>query len=116
MINQGIENIKDTWGHPIVLPEMPPTIEILGSDGYETYVKDGKIFVRPKWISVKDQEPRKDIPILIINKYRDFPTSVRWVENGTYGEPSFFESNDEYCISIDHILFWMPLPEPPEVK
>ncbi len=68
------------------------------------------------WISVKDMPPRKDIPIVIISKYRDIPTAVRWVEDGTYGCPGFYESNDEYEPKETDIIYWMALPPPPQIK
>ena len=66
-----------------------------------------------KWISVKDELPRKDIPILVVTKFCEMPDCVRWLEEGTYGEPGFFESNDEYETKEESILFWMPAPELP---
>ncbi len=66
-----------------------------------------------EWINSKKQSPRKDIPILVVSEFSKMPTVVRWVEDGTYGYPSFFESNDEYETKEEDILYWMELPEKP---
>lgn len=67
-----------------------------------------------EWISVRERPPRKDIPILIMTKSLKFPISVYWIEEGTYGEPGFFEHEDEYSTREEDITHWMPLPPPPE--
>lgn len=84
-------------------------------DGYETYkVDDNTIDVRPFWYESKVKPPRKDIPILVVKEFSEMPDVVRWLEDGTYGESGFFESNDEYDIKEEDILYWMPLPQPPK--
>ncbi len=65
------------------------------------------------WIDSKKEKPRKDIPILIIRELSEMPDVVRWLKDGTYGEPGFFESNDEYETKEEDILFWMPAPKIP---
>lgn len=67
-----------------------------------------------EWISVKNHSPRKDIPILVWTEYLDFPITVHWKEDGTYGEPGYFENGDEYEIKEKNISHWMPLPIPPK--
>jgi hypothetical protein len=67
-----------------------------------------------EWISVKDHPARKDIPILVWTECLDFPVSVLWKEEGTYGEPAFFENGDEYEIKAKDITHWQPLQEPPK--
>jgi hypothetical protein len=67
-----------------------------------------------EWISVKDVAPRRDVPILIVSEFDEIPNVVRWVEDGTYGSPGFFESNDEYETKERDILYWMPAPERPK--
>lgn len=66
-----------------------------------------------EWINAKEQPPKKDIPILVASEFREMADVVRWLEDGTYGEPGFFESNDEYEIKEEDILYWMPAPTPP---
>ena len=66
-----------------------------------------------QWINVKKQPPRKDIPILVICELQEMPNVVKWLEDGTYGEPGFFESNEEYETKEEHILYWMPAPTHP---
>mgnify|MGYP001611057392 CR=1 FL=1 len=65
------------------------------------------------WISVKDTPPSRDVPILVYGDVFHFPVSVRWKEDGTYGEPGFFQEGDEDDIKEDDISHWMPLPEAP---
>ena len=67
-----------------------------------------------EWISVKDHPPRKDAPILIWTECLDFPVTVYWKEDGTYGEPGYFESGDEYETKEEDIAYWMLAPEPPK--
>lgn len=67
-----------------------------------------------EWISVKNAPPRKDIPILVFCKHSQFPDSVKWEEDGTYGEPAFFDTEKEYDTKEKDILFWMPIPELPK--
>ena len=69
---------------------------------------------RMNWISVIASRARKDIPILISAESLDFPVSVLWLEEGTYGEPGFFVEGEEYMIKENEITHWMPLPEPPK--
>jgi hypothetical protein len=84
-------------------------------DGYETYkIDDHTIGVRPFWYDAKKVPPRKDIPILVVTEFCEMPDVVRWLEQGTYGYPGFFESNDEYGTKEKEILFWMPAPELPK--
>jgi hypothetical protein len=83
-------------------------------DGYETYkIDENTIGVRPKWIEARKKTPRKDIPILILTEFCEMPDVVIWLEDGTYGQPGFFESNNEYEIKEEDITYWMPAPEPP---
>lgn len=69
-----------------------------------------------KWIDSSIEPPRKDIPILVIDEVSEMPDCVRWLEEGTYGSPGFFESNDEYETKEENIVFWMPAPESPFKK
>ncbi len=74
-----------------------------------------KILPKPQdWISVKDELPSKSFPILVWREYLNFPVSVYWMQDGTYGEPGFFEQGDEYEVKVEDISYWMPLPEPPK--
>ncbi len=84
-------------------------------DGFETYkIDDHTIGVRPFWHDAKRNPPRKDIPILVVTESCEMPDVVRWLEDGTYGQPGFFESNDEYETKEEDILFWMPAPDMPK--
>lgn len=67
-----------------------------------------------QWISVKNELPRKDIPILVVTEYCEIPDVVKWQEDGTYGYPGFFESNNEYETKEKDITHWMPCPELPK--
>lgn len=115
----------------IVRPKEP--IEIIGDGFYETVAKGNKIFVRPKWISVKDKAaPKKDKFLFsyhcgvglgnwsqaytIFNgnseRTHEIYFLVLWPmdisENN--GEP--MEWTEEKMIEMD--VMWMPLPKPPE--
>lgn len=67
------------------------------------------------WIETKKEAPRKDIPILVVTEFSEMPDCVRWLEDGTYGEPGYFESNNEYETKIKDITHWMPAPEIPNL-
>lgn len=66
------------------------------------------------WISVQDNPPRKDVPIIAYCEYYEMPHILRWLEEGTYGEPGFFEPNEEYETKEKDITFWMVCPENPK--
>lgn len=81
-------------------------------NGYAAGLADGK----PKWIPVTEQlpEPYEFVLISIISR------------NG-YGEPATYETmawmiKGEWVVPGDNLLkgekiaYWMPMPEPPEVK
>ncbi len=94
-------------------PQKPLSIQ--GIDGYETYkIDENTIGVRPKWIEARNQPARKDIPILVLTEFSEMPDVVIWIEDGTYGQPGFFESNNEYETKEQDITYWMPAPEIPE--
>jgi hypothetical protein len=67
------------------------------------------------WINAKEIVPSREFPILIWGEFMEMPISVEWKEDGTYGEPGFFEAGDEYCTKEENISHWMPLPKPPKV-
>ena len=67
-----------------------------------------------EWISVKQQPVSKEYPVLIWQVDHDFATSVCWDEEGTYGEPGFFEENKEHYVKAEDITHWMPLPSSPK--
>jgi len=75
-------------------------------EGWKTMTND--------WIYAKLTPPRKDIPILVVTELCEMPDVVRWLEDGTYGQPGFFESNDEYETKEEEIIYWMPAPEIPK--
>lgn len=68
-----------------------------------------------EWIDSNLHPPRKDVPILIVTLFCDFPYAVAWRKNGTYGEPGFFESSKEYETKESDIIYWMPCPKWPEL-
>jgi hypothetical protein len=67
-----------------------------------------------EWISVKNLPPDKTKPILIWHECLDFPITVYWKEEGTYGEPAFFENGDEYATKEETITHWQYPPEQPK--
>lgn len=67
-----------------------------------------------EWISVEEESPSKEYPILIWNKWYEFPISVKWLKEGTYGESGFFDKEKEYETKEKDITHWMPLPELPK--
>jgi 23S rRNA G2069 N7-methylase RlmK/C1962 C5-methylase RlmI len=75
-----------------------------------------RCYNKPIWIDAKKESPRKDIPILIVSEFSEIPNIVRWLQDGTYGYPAFFESNDEYEIKEENILYWMPAPKIPTIN
>lgn len=84
-------------------------------DGYETFmINENTIGVRPFWKDAKTIPPRKDIPILVVTEFDEMPNVVRWLEEGTYGDPGFYEANDEYETKQEAILYWMAAPEVPK--
>jgi hypothetical protein len=62
-----------------------------------------------KWISVKDELPKKEKIILIFNNE---------VRIGMFGDDScgdgFYTTNFEQYLKADNVTHWMPLPEAPE--
>ena len=95
----------------------PKCLCIHALEGYETYkIDDHTIGVRLIWFDAKITPPRKDIPILVITEFSEMPDVVRWVQNGTYGIPGFFESNDEYETKETNIIYWMPAPVMPKME
>lgn len=67
-----------------------------------------------KWVDSKIIPPSKEFVILAVCEFSDFPITLKWIENGTYGEPAFFEEGEEYSTKEESILFWMPCPLQPE--
>ncbi len=68
-----------------------------------------------EWISCTFRPPAKDVPILVHAIFLEFPVSVLWYEDGTYGEPGFFQEGGEYIVREKDMLYWMPLPQPPKM-
>ncbi len=69
-----------------------------------------------EWIKAKEKPPSKNFPILVITEFCEMPQVVKWIEDGTYGKPGFFETNNEYETKEEAIVFWMPSPEMPTDK
>ena len=90
-----------------------PIHSIDGFDTFRVMFDVETIDICSSWIDAKKEPPRKDIPILIVTKFSEMPDVVIWVEEGTYGEPGFFDSNEEYDAKEENILYWMPAPKIP---
>jgi hypothetical protein len=68
-----------------------------------------------KWISVKDELPKKDGDYLVCDTHSDAMmvtcyevNTMRWNDNGTKPLIDFWEH--------DEVTHWMPLPNPPSTK
>ena len=78
-----------------------------------------------KWISVKDKRPTKeDSPILALDTLSHFSIkSLQYLDRGWDGA-GWYDSSTEYGMGLNEseahfhenqgILYWMPLPQPPE--
>lgn len=95
-------------------------INIFGKDGFETVAdKNNKgacvVWVRPKWISVKDKLPAPDELVLVYNKDEGVFRARRDHYDDQYPswqcDPIGSYAGDGCVYDITH---WMPLPEPPE--
>jgi hypothetical protein len=69
-----------------------------------------------RWTCARQSSPSKEYPIIVITEFDEFPKIVKFIEDGIYGEPSFFESNGEYECTEENIFYWMPAPIPPIKK
>lgn len=78
-----------------------------------------------EWFDAKKTPPRKDIPIIVYDGRSDFPSIVKWSDEGIYGDPAYVENNGEYVIHGPggdkdafngncRILYWMPAPMLPK--
>lgn len=78
-------------------------------DQYFKGYKDGKRDAQ-KWISVKDRLPEDGERVLTLDEYGD-------IRIEQYGEQEYDWFDDGTGLnSMTTILYWMPLPEPPEVE
>jgi len=82
-----------------------------------------------EWISVNTRKPKKkDSPILAIEEEDYFTMRALHFIDGWDGE-GWYDASDEYGMSLNKdeahfpswlkkgkMAYWMPLPEPPEVK
>ena len=80
-----------------------------------------------EWVSTKDRKPLpSDSPILAVDSLDHFSTAaLHYLEQGWDG-PGWYDHSDEYGLGLNEneahyqdysgILFWMPLPAPPEGK
>lgn len=64
------------------------------------------------WISVKDRLPKTNEMVLVLVKSKEY---VNYHVIAMLMQDGDWDSNDDYfCMSDDEIIYWMPLPEPPE--
>lgn len=100
-------------------------IEIIGDGFYETVAKGNKIFVKPKWISIKKLPALyENVLVFSNNNGTDEPkpySIAKWMGdnwdfiNHCLLMPNYGVSlHVEYTINSDDITHWMPLPKPPE--
>ncbi len=79
-----------------------------------------------EWISVKDRLPTPDdSPILAIDSLEHFSTKALCFIEGWDG-PGWYDASEEYGMGLNEaeahyhpygrMLYWMPLPKPPEDK
>ncbi len=84
--------------------ELPKPITFKCEDGFETYaIDESTIGVRPKWVSVQEKEPPKDLELLGYENGKKFIFSYRM---GSFHECS--QSEIAYEVSPTH---WMHLPK-----
>lgn len=57
------------------------------------------------WISVKDRLPEYESPVFIFTADQEMAIATRSGDGRWYGHHQF-----------KNVLYWMPLPSPPEVK
>ncbi len=92
-----------------------PGVEISfkGLDGYETYCEGTCVYIRPKWVKVKDGKPENYASVLMT--YNDFVMEGEYVR-GDFYHPSLCAHIEGFCICEpqEGITHWMPLPEPPK--
>jgi hypothetical protein len=75
---------------------------IKGDNGYETFEKNGKIFVRPKWNKIHDKPKSAGLYLVIAD----------WMGVVEKGE---FDGKDQWICPFGGpiITHWMLLPKPP---
>lgn len=64
------------------------------------------------WIPIEDRLPEIQERVIFINNCVPYPRNIRI---GQYIGESF-ESCGNLFISGEHVIYWMPLPEPPKTK
>ena len=70
---------------------------------------------KPKWISVEDRLPEEFVNVLCYYeyfRYGDYNCMFRTIDRGYYGYGNWGAAPGQGYES--NVLFWMPLPEPPE--
>jgi len=67
------------------------------------------------WISVEERLPENEKPVLVYVGYSD--TNVGFISVLTYfaHAPTPHWQHESALFSGQKVLYWMPLPEPPEV-
>ena len=96
-------------------------VSILGSPGYETYIKEGdyNVYVRPLWRDAKSDPPEMDQKVLAIMKTQKGRIynlmSNGWAMDTIYAcrytRHGFIITSERYDLNPTH---WMPQPELPE--
>lgn len=89
------------------LIEREPLLAKMWPDGNRRLVEEAPAVNR--WIPCSERLPVLYVPVMILTDY------------GSYAIAHVTENDDEYLwfgdgghYSKDYVLFWMPLPEPPE--
>lgn len=100
-------------------------INIFGKGWYETEIKEETIYIRPKWISVKERKPEPYDFVLVFadNQGSGEPKAIsiaRLIGNNCdtwdfIGESNMGVYQDiEYHMEGEDITHWTPLPEFPQ--
>ena len=71
--------------------------------------RDKNVLIRSGWISVKDRLPEHFEPVLVCREKNGSP----YVEQGYKDVGEWWKV---YGTRTKQVTYWMPLPEPPEVK